>query len=71
MHQQLQVNRALVPCNSYDRVCLPLVTIKEQPGDEPGEGPRVRKRVRMETQRNAVNPNSCMTGRTAPKTRTC
>lgn len=71
MHQQLQINRTLVPCNSYHWVCLPLVTIKEQPGDKPGEDPQVRKRDHMETQRNAVNSNSSMTRRTAPNTRTC
>lgn len=60
MHQQLQINGTLVPCNSDHWVRLALVTIKEQPGHKPGEDPQVRKSVPMEIQRNAVNSNSCI-----------
>lgn len=67
MHQQLQINRTLVPSNSYHRVCLALVTIKEQPGDEPGEGPQVGKH--RETP--LIQTPASMTRRTAPSTRTC
>lgn len=67
MHQQLQINRTLVPCYSYHRVCLALVTIKEQPGDEPGEGPQVRKR--RETP--LIQTPASITRRTAPNSRTC
>lgn len=42
MHQQLQVNRTLVPCDRYYWVCLSLVTIIEQPGNESG-GDRQRQ----------------------------
>lgn len=48
MHQQLQVNRTLVPCNSYYWVCLPLVTIKEQPGNKPGKHQQIQKMVYIE-----------------------
>lgn len=63
MHQQLQVNRTLVPCDSYHRVCLPLVTIKEQPGDEPGGGPQEH--------RGTLLIPAPMTRGAAPNTGTC
>lgn len=37
MHQQLQVDRALVPGNGHHWVHLALVTVIEQPGHQPEE----------------------------------
>lgn len=37
MHQQLQVNGALVPGNGYNWVRLTLVTVVEQPGNQSGK----------------------------------
>lgn len=39
MHEQLQVDRALVPGDGHHRVHLALVTVVEQPGDQPGGDP--------------------------------
>lgn len=72
MHQQLQVNRALVPCDSDHRVCLPLVTIKEQPGDEPGEDPQVGSAFTWRHRETLlIQAPASMTRRTAPNPRTC
>lgn len=37
MHQQLQINRALVPRDGYNWVRLTLITVVEQSGNESGK----------------------------------